>query len=88
MSGSARSHRTYTDPASFWMRRCYPFHERLGQIYAKGDVAEAIEHDEAFIDLWKGADTELQPRVAEARQRVARLSAMEKGRDRAQVRQW
>ena len=35
--------------------------------------AKTIEHYKAFIDLWKGADRELQPAVAQARQRLAAL---------------
>jgi hypothetical protein len=31
----------------------------------------------AFIELWKNADTELQPRVNDARQRLARLAPVE-----------
>lgn len=53
-------------------------HERLGQLYeAKSNTAKAIEHYNAFIDLWKNADPELQPRVA-ARRSVVRLTAAEK----------
>ena len=56
-------------------------HERLGQLYeAQGNSAKAAEHYRAFIDLWKNADAELQPRVAEARRRVANLTSVEKSR--------
>jgi len=56
-------------------------HERLGQLYeAKGDVVKAAEHYRAFIELWKDADPELQPRVAEARRRLAKLTPVEKPR--------
>jgi tetratricopeptide (TPR) repeat protein len=56
-----------------------PAHERLGQLYeAKGDLAKAAEQYQAFIDLWKNADPGLQPRVAEARRRLARIAATEK----------
>ena len=41
---------------------------------------KAAEHYRAFIDLWKNADAELQPRVAEARRRVAKLTSVEKSR--------
>jgi len=48
--------------------------QRLGEMYeAKGDVAKAIEHYEAFVELWKDADAELQPRVRDVRGRVERL---------------
>ncbi len=49
-------------------------HKRLGELYeAKGETPKAISHYMAFINLWKNADKELQPRVAEARTRVAAL---------------
>lgn len=49
--------------------------ERLGQLYeAKGNTAKALENYRAFIDLWRNADAEVQPRVAEARRRVAKLA--------------
>jgi eukaryotic-like serine/threonine-protein kinase len=56
-------------------------HERLGQLYeAKGNTAKAVEHYRAFIELWKNADPELQPRVAAARRRVLELTPVEKPR--------
>jgi tetratricopeptide (TPR) repeat protein len=49
--------------------------ERLGQLYeVRGDAAQATHYYRRFIDLWKHADAELQPRVAEARRRVAILN--------------
>ena len=49
-------------------------HRRLGELYdAKGNTAKAIEHYEAFVELWKDADTELQPKVAAAKARIAVL---------------
>lgn len=57
-------------------------HERLGQLYeAKGDATKAAEHYRAFIELWKNADPELQPRVTEARQRLLKLTPVEESRD-------
>ncbi|MGH7620456.1 MAG: hypothetical protein ACREPM_24830, partial [Gemmatimonadaceae bacterium] len=51
-------------------------HRRLGELYeAKGDTARAESHYTSFIDLWKTADPELQPKVAEVRKRLAALSA-------------
>jgi eukaryotic-like serine/threonine-protein kinase len=48
--------------------------KRLGELYeAKGDTQRAAANYLAFIELWKNADPELQPKVQEARQRVARL---------------
>ncbi len=53
--------------------------ERLGQLYeTKGNTAKAAEHYRAFIELWKNADADLQPRVAEARRRLAKLTPVEK----------
>ncbi len=51
-----------------------PTHERLAQLYAAaGNRAKAVEHYQKFIDLWKDADPELQPRVVDARARLAQL---------------
>jgi eukaryotic-like serine/threonine-protein kinase len=48
---------------------------RLGELYeAKGDRAKAVEYYGQFAELWREADAELQPRVREARDRIARLS--------------
>jgi serine/threonine protein kinase len=56
-------------------------HERLGQLYeARGDGENAAEQYRAFIDLWKNADPELQPRVAEARRRLAKVAPVERPR--------
>jgi tetratricopeptide (TPR) repeat protein len=47
---------------------------RLGRFYEqRGDRDKAIEHYNRFVDLWMGADAELQPQVDEVRQRIARL---------------
>ncbi len=55
--------------------------ERLGQIHeAKGEAEKAAAHYSAFIDLWKNADAPLQPRVAEARRRLERLTPVERAR--------
>ncbi|HKW11929.1 MAG TPA: protein kinase [Gemmatimonadaceae bacterium] len=48
--------------------------KRLGELYeAKGDNRRAATNYLAFIELWKNADPELQPKVLEARERLARL---------------
>jgi eukaryotic-like serine/threonine-protein kinase len=53
-------------------------YKRLGELWdAKGDRAKAASYYAKFIDLWKDADPELQPKVAEARKRLARLSETE-----------
>ena len=56
-------------------------HEHLGQLYeAMGNTPKAAEQYRQFIELWKNADPELQPRVAEARRRLAKLTPVEKPR--------
>jgi tetratricopeptide (TPR) repeat protein len=58
-----------------------PSLKRLGELYeAKGDRDKAVSYFARFIDLWKNADPELQPRVAEARARLAKLTQVEKPR--------
>jgi tetratricopeptide (TPR) repeat protein/tRNA A-37 threonylcarbamoyl transferase component Bud32 len=48
--------------------------KRLGELYeAKGDTARATSHYSAFVELWKDADPELQPAVAEVKRRLAAL---------------
>jgi len=55
--------------------------ERLSQLYeGMGDTAKAIANYHAFIELWKNADPELQPRVADAKRRLARLTQPEQPR--------
>ena len=47
---------------------------RLGELNERaGDAAHAAEYYGRFVDLWAHADPELQPRVAEARARIAQL---------------
>jgi tetratricopeptide (TPR) repeat protein len=54
-------------------------HKRLGELYeAKGDRVKAAGHYLTFVELWKNADPELQPKVVEVRQRLARLQDVEK----------
>jgi tetratricopeptide (TPR) repeat protein len=54
-------------------------HKRLGELYeAKGDAAKAAEHYRKFINLWDKADPELQPQVAAARAKLAKLQPTEK----------
>jgi len=53
-------------------------HKRLGELYeAKGDRAKAVSHYLQFVELWKNADPELQPKVGEVRARLARLKDTE-----------
>ncbi len=49
---------------------------RLGQVYEElADTARAADHYRRFVDLWQGADPELQPRVERARAAIARLGS-------------
>jgi tetratricopeptide (TPR) repeat protein len=51
---------------------------RLGELYEqKGEIAKAIERYEEFVQLWKNADPDLQPQVADIRGRIARLKTLE-----------
>ena len=48
--------------------------QRLGEMYeAKGNFEKAVEHYNAFVELWKNADPELQPRVRDVRARVEKI---------------
>jgi tetratricopeptide (TPR) repeat protein len=52
-------------------------YKRLGELYeAKGDVQKAASNYTAFIDLWKNADPELQPKVQDAKKRLERLKGV------------
>ena len=54
-------------------------HKRLGELYeAKGNTEKAAEHYQAFVDLWKNADPELQPKVADVRGRLKKLTEVER----------
>jgi hypothetical protein len=51
-------------------------YKRLGELYeARHDPTKAIEAYTRLVDLWKTADTELQPVVRDIRARIARLAA-------------
>lgn len=48
---------------------------RLGELYeARGDVDRAIDYYNRFVELWRDAEPRLQPKVAMARERLARLA--------------
>jgi hypothetical protein len=52
--------------------------KRLGELYdSKNDKANAIKHYAAFVDLWKGADADLQPTVATVKKRLNELRGQE-----------
>jgi eukaryotic-like serine/threonine-protein kinase len=56
---------------SQWLAGAY---NRLGELYeAKGDKSRAESYLMKFVDLWSKADPELQPKVQQAKQRLARL---------------
>jgi tetratricopeptide (TPR) repeat protein len=55
-------------------------YKRLGELYeAKGDLAKAESHYTKFVELWKSADPELQPKVAEVTKRLAAIRARKSG---------
>lgn len=51
---------------------------RLGALYEeRGDAGKATEHYTRFVALWKDADADLQPRVAEVKRRLEALRVKE-----------
>ncbi|MGH7701920.1 MAG: protein kinase domain-containing protein [Gemmatimonadales bacterium] len=66
-----------------WMWRVHfdglwlpPTLHRLAELYEeKGDREKAALYYSRFVDLWKNADPALQPRVSEARHRLAKLTS-------------
>ena len=53
-------------------------YKRLGELYeAKGDKQKAASNNMKFVELWKNADPELQPKVAEVKRKLARLGGAE-----------
>ena len=69
---SARKYLTHTSrrwqaPGTISTALLGPTLFRLGELYENaGDTKRATEYYGRFVDLWKNADAELQPRVAEA----------------------
>ena len=54
-------------------------HKRLAELYdARGDRVNAMSHYTRFIELWKNADSDLQPHVAKARERLTQLQRVER----------
>jgi hypothetical protein len=52
---------------------------RLGELHeARGETSEAIRRYRAFVQLWRGADAELQPQVRDVEARIAQLEAKER----------
>jgi len=63
----------YLDEDQDWLAGSY---KRLGELYeSTGDLPKAATNLEKFIELWKNADPELQPRVRDARARLERIRA-------------
>ena len=53
-----------------------PTYERLGQLYdEKGDYENASRNYAGFVELWREADPELQPRVETAQKRLEQIIA-------------
>jgi hypothetical protein len=51
-----------------------PARLRRGEIFERmGRAADAAREYQAFVELWRDADAELQPLVADVRQRISRL---------------
>jgi tetratricopeptide (TPR) repeat protein len=51
-------------------------YRRLGTLYQeKGNKDKALEYYGKFTALWKSADSDLQPRVADVKQRMSELVA-------------
>jgi len=49
-------------------------YERLGELYdGRGDLENATKYYAKFVDLWAGADEELQPRVRAAQARLEEI---------------
>ncbi len=77
-SALALYQRAVTAPNAF---RMYQEENQLGQTYKRmgelyeqsGDTAQAVEYYNSFVELWSGADSELQPIVEDVRARIARL---------------
>ena len=70
----AASRRLYETIGSIGVMLRAEAEQLRGQIAEqRGDTAAAIRAYSNFIDLWKDADPELQPRVAVAREALARL---------------
>ncbi|HXD49654.1 MAG TPA: protein kinase [Gemmatimonadaceae bacterium] len=63
------------DTDAFFLAGSY---KRLGELWeAKGDREKATRYYLKFVELWKNADPELQPKVAEVRRKLQRLSDTE-----------
>ena len=51
-----------------------PILQRLGELHeARGNRTKAIEYYSRFVELWRNADPERQPRVTAVRRRIEDL---------------
>jgi tetratricopeptide (TPR) repeat protein len=67
-------YRSIAERAAYELVYLAPSHLRQAEIYdRRGDRSRAAQHYRRFIELWRGADPELQPAVTEARIRLAAL---------------
>ena len=58
-----------------------PTMEAVARMYEqRGDTARAVQAYRDFVEMWKRADPELQPRVAAARKRIEALTPVERTR--------
>ena len=49
-------------------------YKQLGELYeARSDTTEAVNAYNDFVELWKDADSELQPQVEDVRRRIVNL---------------
>ena len=70
-----RTYRLNTSDAGVYGPLLPLAHERLASVYlAVGDTVAAVKHLSTFLELWKNADPELQPRVEAARRTIEALS--------------
>ncbi len=68
--------RTFPDRDGTYLAATY---RRLGELYeAKGERQKAYSYYAKFVELWKDADPELQPKVQEAKRHLARLKDIER----------
>jgi tRNA A-37 threonylcarbamoyl transferase component Bud32/tetratricopeptide (TPR) repeat protein len=70
---------TKKDPEMTQSAQWLPFtYRRLGELYeAKGNTPKALENYGKFVELWKNAEPELQPKVKAVRARMAKLAPVE-----------
>ena len=72
--------RFVNEPSSFTLNThpgdVHNYLRRLGELYEqKGNRQKAIDYYSRFVELWKNADPDLQPQVADIRARITRLKS-------------